>query len=91
MSHIYQPGATPQMSEQRPPMKQEDSLMKTVGKKYAGGAAKKAGSESASYVKDHHEEIEEKAGEEYDKAKAEAEEQYNNAKQTWAKIFPCCG
>jgi len=42
-------------------------------------------------VKDNHEELEAKAGEEYDNAKAQAQAQLDSAKQTWSKIFPCCG
>ncbi|KAJ7865265.1 hypothetical protein B0H13DRAFT_2353108 [Mycena leptocephala] len=92
MSHMQQPNATPQMSETgRPAPKHEDSMLKTVGKKYAGGAAGKAGGQTEEYVKDHHEELEAKAGEEYDDVKAQAQEQFDSAKQTWSKIFPCCG
>ncbi|KAJ7028726.1 hypothetical protein C8F04DRAFT_1265683 [Mycena alexandri] len=91
MSNFQQPGATPQMSEMgRPQPKHEDSLAKTVGKKYAGGVASKAGGQTEEYVKDHHSELEAAAGEDFDAAKAKAQEQLDNAKQTWAKIFPCC-
>lgn len=93
MSHYnQQPGATPQMSEaHRPEIKHEDSTLKTVGKKYAGGVASKAGGQTEEYVKDNHEELEAKASEEYDDVKAQAQAQLDSAKQTWSKIFPCCG
>jgi hypothetical protein len=59
-------------------------MLKTVGKKYAGGAAGKAGGQTEEYVKDHHEELEAKAGEEYDDVKAQAQEQFDSAKQVSA-------
>jgi len=91
MSHDAQPSATPQMSETgRPEPKHEDSMMKTVGKKYAGGAASKAGGQTEEYVKDNHEELEAQATQEFDDVKARAEAGLDDAKQTWAKIFPCC-
>ncbi|KAF7329792.1 hypothetical protein MKEN_00242500 [Mycena kentingensis (nom. inval.)] len=101
MSHYnqQQPGAHPDMysderggahqhQQQRP---QEDSLAKTVGKKYAGGVASNAGKHTEEYVKENHEELGEKVEEEYDAAKERAQEEFDKAKQTWAKIFPCCG
>ncbi|KAJ7747909.1 hypothetical protein DFH07DRAFT_1062618 [Mycena maculata] len=91
MSHFEQPGATPEMSETgRPAPKKEDSLIKTVGKKYAGGAASKAGEQTEEYVKDNHEELQAAAAQEYDDVKAQAQAKLDEAKQTWSKIFPCC-
>ncbi|KAJ6613563.1 hypothetical protein B0H10DRAFT_2436369 [Mycena sp. CBHHK59/15] len=75
----------------RPEQKREDSLMKTVGKKYAGGVASKAGGQTEEYIKDHHEELQSEAADQYDATKARAQAELDEAKQTWSKIFPCCG
>nr|GAT45370.1 predicted protein [Mycena chlorophos] len=88
MSHFnqHQPGSHPQMSEH----KKEDSFVKTIGKKFAGEAASKAGGQTEEYVVDHHSELEQKVGDGYDDVKERAQAQLDEAKQTWSKIFPCC-
>jgi hypothetical protein len=64
--------------------------MKTVGKKYAGGAASKAGGQTEEYVKDNHEELEAQATQEYDDVKARAEAGLDDAKQVNLNpLLPC--
>lgn len=74
---------TPTTAE-RPPAKHEDSLAKTVAKKYAGGAASKAGGQTEEYLKDHHQELAADVTNEYDAAKARAQQELDDAKQVSA-------
>lgn len=66
---------------ERPAPKHEDSLLKTVAKKYAGGAADKAGEQTEEYLKDHHDELQADVANEFDAAKARAQAELDDVKQ----------